>query len=356
MVSLFSRFTRLCSQVRSGLVTLFSLAFLVDSLLVGSPWWLCHCFSLYLLVGSLLVGSASPCCFHSCWLYCFLLALTLEILCVLLLAISWVTITIIVVYPLALCIYVYLSIYIYIDVYVGACIVGYPSVQYSSLANSCIMFVFFLVALFFWLVIYLLAMCIYLLEVLLALALSLSVISLLFRIIIAGYCWLSSLGNFSAGWISHCWLFVFIIVVSFLVECLSDVWYPYCGSLIFLYISVWALSWQCCLSLLAPSLVAYSLSLYHSLLGPQPTHQFFALDQQGQPCWLNLPPSSLQPFTEMLKSTLTRLPQDRHCIGSACRHIWKLPISVCRICVWKTSFFNMYDDILLGTEILEHLL
>ena len=215
MVSLFSRFTRLCSQVRSGLVTLFSLAFLVDSLLVGSPWWLCHCFSLYLLVGSLLVGSVSPCCLHSCWLYCFLLALTLEILCFLLLAISWVTITIIVVYPLALCIYVYLSIHIYIDVYVGACIVGYPSVQYSSLVNSCIMFVFFLVALFFWLVIYLLAMCIYLLEVLLALALSLSVISLLFRIIIAGsLLWTISLlvGYLTVG--SFSLLLVFLSLLS----------------------------------------------------------------------------------------------------------------------------------------------
>ena len=199
---------------------MFSLAFLVDSLLVGSPWWLCHCFSLYLLVGSLLVGSASPCCFHSCWLYCFLLALTLEILCVLLLAISWVTITIIVVYPLALCIYVYLSIYIYIDVYVGACIVGYPSVQYSSLVNSCIMFVFCLVALFF-LVSYLLVGYVYIFAG--SLIGSCTLIVCYIIVVSNYYCWLSSLDNFSAGWISHCWLFVFIIVVSFLVECLSDV-------------------------------------------------------------------------------------------------------------------------------------
>ena len=219
MVSVFSRFTRLCSQVRSGLVTLFSLAFLVDSLLVGSPWWLCPCFSLYLLVGSLLVGSASPCCFHSCWLYCFLLALTLEILCVLLLAISWVTITIIVVYPLALCIYVYLSIYLHRCV--CWCLHCWLSLCTVFIFGEFLYYVCFLLGSFIFLVSYLLVGYVYIFAG--SLIGSCTLIVCYIIVVSNYYCWLSSLDNFSAGWISHCWLFVFIIVVSFLVECLSDV-------------------------------------------------------------------------------------------------------------------------------------
>lgn len=117
--------------------------------------------------------------------------------------------------------YLCISLYLYIHRCVCWCLHCWLSLCTVFIFGEFLYYVCFLLGSFIFLVSYLLVGYVYIFAG--SLIGSCTLIVCYIIVVSNYYCWLSSLDNFSAGWISHCWLFVFIIVVSFLVECLSDV-------------------------------------------------------------------------------------------------------------------------------------